>query len=330
MNSNMTSVEILSEIGEYTLVKVLSKDLNKVLKNVVMKDVSVSTEDKEEKVVEKVEKKKKVKDEKKEGLKNLKKCQKAIKKKLVKMDKQLEISTSDETYISGLSSTLIKSVEDQSKKIREIIEPVMNKYGYEWDMKENGLVITEEGYSFDIDFKRNENKKVKKGNKSKKKKDKKVEDKPKEEKPKKKKRVRKAPKESAKDFDEGTEKEGQDGEMYVVKVIANGQHRWMKKVNKKEEKKEEDNTEEMNKVIKSVQDYLIKKTGDKWEIDDDDKHNKVLSVRVTGETECDYTEEILNEMMVKLLKKYYPKVKIDHIQYMIVEDEVTSIDVRFG
>lgn len=50
-----------------------------------------------------------------------------------------------------------------------------------------------------------------------------------EEKPVKKATTRKAPAESAKDFEEGTEKEGADGLMYVVKVIKNGTKRWMKK-----------------------------------------------------------------------------------------------------
>jgi hypothetical protein len=41
--------------------------------------------------------------------------------------------------------------------------------------------------------------------------------------------TRKAPAESATNFEEGTEKEGAEGVIYVVKVIKNGTKRWMKK-----------------------------------------------------------------------------------------------------
>jgi hypothetical protein len=41
--------------------------------------------------------------------------------------------------------------------------------------------------------------------------------------------TRKAPMEPASQFEEGTEKEGANGVVYVVKVIKNGSKRWMKK-----------------------------------------------------------------------------------------------------
>lgn len=51
--------------------------------------------------------------------------------------------------------------------------------------------------------------------------------------------TRKAPAEKAGDFEEGEEKEGSDGNMYVVKADKNGTKKWIKKAEKKEDVKEE-------------------------------------------------------------------------------------------
>ena len=60
-----------------------------------------------------------------------------------------------------------------------------------------------------------------------------------EEKPTKKIIVRKAPAEKAGDFEEGEEKEGANGDMFVVKTDKNGTKKWMKKTSEKKEVSEE-------------------------------------------------------------------------------------------
>lgn len=61
-----------------------------------------------------------------------------------------------------------------------------------------------------------------------------------EEKPKKKAAVRKAPAEKAGDFEEGEEKEGADGDMFVVKADKNGTKKWVKKTAEKKEVSEDE------------------------------------------------------------------------------------------
>lgn len=162
---------------------------------------------------------------------------------------------------------------------------------------------------------------------------------------------RKAPMEKAKLYEEGEEKVGQDGEMYVVKSNKNGVKRWQKKkvktekkskkktekktkTKKKTEKKSDKKTEETEsteevseevkgdytlhkKITKVIQRILVKKSGERWRTDTSGYHNNVIELKLKGGSEID--DESLKRFLNKRMSKYFPEVKYDGVT--IVEDE---------
>lgn len=285
--------------------------------------------------------------------KRLKKVHKSLKKGLKRMDENMEVMRCNEFNVGCESSTVYESNEELETKLAEVYISRFEKYGFELD----NLYIRNEddGVKFDIIFKdissiKEPSKKKSTEKKSTTSSDEGSEKKEmieKETKTKSKKLLRKSPSESPKDYDEGYEMEGNDGKMYVVKKVVRKDgkeyNRWVKKKDGTKRKttkrvKEvqqvsdsEDETvknEKMDKISKEMQRMLIKKCGDKWEIDYSDNHNNVIGVFFTGETRVDYNKDDLKRLVSKFMVKKFKDVKVEQVQVMIEKNIRVGIDVR--
>ena len=205
----MSTMQALCEIreveGEYELVQVL---------NILVKP-------------NKGTKKKTTKKSDKSESNKLSKVQKALKKALIKFDPNMDVQTGEHYYVGCSSTTEYDSANEAAEMIEEVVNKVFTKKFPGFRLSEGGvsLSVVEDGIAVDIDFCENESSSEVKPKTTPKKTT------PKKTTPKKTKTKskRKAPTDLAKDYDEGYEMAGNDGEMYYVKIISNGQHRWMKK-----------------------------------------------------------------------------------------------------
>lgn len=175
---------------------------------------------------------------------------------------------------------------------------------------------------------------------------------------------RKAPAEKAKNYNEGEEKEGQDGEMYVVKSDKKGRKRWAKKkvktvkkektqkksskkktTRKKTAKKSKKETKEpvevadssvdktevesrehkdYIKVARAFKKSLINKTKEQWKIDDTERHNNKVTLKILGEAENEYSEGWLKKRVSKIMEGNFEHIKYDGIS-VIISEELTSL-----